>query len=447
METTPPVDCRHGARCHAQLARLLAAAGRHSKAVEHYERALDALVAASDDALERQLRVGRVETRRRLARSLAALKRRRDAVRTYEALLQDAPEDADAHVNLAALLLMRTDEESLRAAEQHCAEAIARCPALPEAHFNMNVVLRRLGRQQEAIELYWRYLERDHGVQRPRPGHSNRSSNQDSHIAREPKTSGDVAVLCVKWGVKYGPEYVNKLYRSLMRQCSRAGEAQLDMVCLTDDDTGIDRQENLHCLRLENGWSGWWNKCQVFAPQVSTRLRALGIRRCVYLDLDTVIVGDVSELLHFSGGDGLAILKTDDMANEQRSGGFNSSIMTWSSDGALQLAATVYELLKEHFDAITGFIYKFDHWLEVSHFYGGCLSNCIPHLHAVGCPSIFASDGGTSGFFPSGHSAGTHCRVLQSTGAEGRGPSVASRFADRVLPSSTKAPRGDRILG
>jgi hypothetical protein len=165
----------------------------------------------------------------------------------------------------------------------------------------------------------------------------------------------------------------------------------------------------------------------------------------VYLDLDTVIVGDLSELFHFRGGDGLAVLKTDDMANEQRSNGFNSSIMAWSSEDAPQLAATVFELLKEHFDAISGFIYKFDHWLEVSSLYEVCFITSSSSL-ARGCPSICASDGGSSGDLPSGHSAGTHCRVLQPHRTKGRGQSVASRFADRVLPSSTKAPRGDCIL-
>lgn len=401
MEATTARSRRHDARCHAQLARLLAVAGKHARAVDHYERALEELAAASGEAaaiprdscdLKRRLQLDHSEIRAQLARSLVALKRHHDAVLVYESLLRDDPKDADAHVNLAAQLMVVGGEDRLRDAERHCARAISLRPSLPEAHYNMNVVMRRLGRQQEAVDLYWRYLERDHGLRRPGSSDNNSVSDQERSIAREPtprvltaKTSGSVAVLCVKWGSKYGSEYVNKLYRGVMRQCLRADETRLGVVCLTDDATGIHRYENLHCLRLEDGWKGWWNKCQVFAPHVSAKVSALGLRRCVYIDLDTVIVGDVSDLLISGCGDGLALLKTDEMANEQRRHGHNSSIMTWSSEDAPQLSVAVYQLLKEHFDAVSSYIYKFDHWLEVSTAFTSvrtllvCLYSEVPH--------------------------------------------------------------------
>ena len=44
-----------------------------------------------------------------------------------------------------------------------------------------------------------------------------------------------VNVLCIKWGRKYGPEYVNKLHSMVSRHLSRP----FRFVCLTDDATGI----------------------------------------------------------------------------------------------------------------------------------------------------------------------------------------------------------------
>jgi len=42
-------------------------------------------------------------------------------------------------------------------------------------------------------------------------------------------------VLCMKWGTKYGPEYVNRLYAMVRRHLS----GEFKFVCLTDDPKGI----------------------------------------------------------------------------------------------------------------------------------------------------------------------------------------------------------------
>ncbi|WP_415252081.1 hypothetical protein [Thermomonas sp.] len=45
-----------------------------------------------------------------------------------------------------------------------------------------------------------------------------------------------VNVLCIKWGAKYGPEYVNRLRSMVRRNLAREHR----FVCLTDDRSGID---------------------------------------------------------------------------------------------------------------------------------------------------------------------------------------------------------------
>ena len=47
----------------------------------------------------------------------------------------------------------------------------------------------------------------------------------------EPQT-----VICLKWGTRYGPEYVNCLFRSVAANTKRS----LRFVCITDDTKGID---------------------------------------------------------------------------------------------------------------------------------------------------------------------------------------------------------------
>lgn len=42
-------------------------------------------------------------------------------------------------------------------------------------------------------------------------------------------------IICMKWGKKYGPEYVNRLYAMVRRHLS----GDFRFVCLTDDASGI----------------------------------------------------------------------------------------------------------------------------------------------------------------------------------------------------------------
>ena len=43
-------------------------------------------------------------------------------------------------------------------------------------------------------------------------------------------------VICLKWGDRYGPEYVNRLYRMVRRNTQR----DIRFICITDDTSGLD---------------------------------------------------------------------------------------------------------------------------------------------------------------------------------------------------------------
>ena len=42
-------------------------------------------------------------------------------------------------------------------------------------------------------------------------------------------------VLCMKWGTKYGPEYINRLYAMVRRHL----QGDFRFVCLTDNTDGL----------------------------------------------------------------------------------------------------------------------------------------------------------------------------------------------------------------
>ena len=44
-----------------------------------------------------------------------------------------------------------------------------------------------------------------------------------------------VNIICMKWGNKYGPDYVNKLYNMVSRNLTR----DFRFICFTEDGTGI----------------------------------------------------------------------------------------------------------------------------------------------------------------------------------------------------------------
>ncbi|WP_348688366.1 glycosyltransferase [Acidovorax soli] len=97
-------------------------------------------------------------------------------------------------------------------------------------------------------------------------------------------------VICMKWGTKYGPEYVNRLYAMVRRNLT----GDFHFVCLTDDSTGI-RQE-VHCLPIPDldlnlapgERDGAWQKLTTFEADLH------GLRgTALFMDLDVVVVGSL----------------------------------------------------------------------------------------------------------------------------------------------------------
>ncbi|TMW60198.1 hypothetical protein Poli38472_000240 [Pythium oligandrum] len=330
-------------RGHVQLATLLSKTRRYEQAKKHYEHALQ-LLATQEESREAQ------GIRCALADVLARLGERHKAMALYEDVLAVQDDCVQAHVNLAAQLII--DDEMDRAL-RHCQRAIALDSAMNEAYYNLNVILRRLGRHKEAVEQCWTWIEAETGLSlRPQNARRHEQLLTDSVNNRL-----QVSVVCVKWGAKYASDYVDKLCSSIRRNVD-AEQVEVEFVCLTDDPQGITSPD-IAVIPLEDNWNGWWNKIQLFSPRIAGQLR----EHCVYIDLDTVIVGDVTSLLQTSTRTSFALLRTDDMANERRTGGYNSSIIVWHNVG--DIYQSLYEVLKTHFSGISTYIYKLDHWFEM----------------------------------------------------------------------------------
>lgn len=98
----------------------------------------------------------------------------------------------------------------------------------------------------------------------------------------------DNIVICMKWGTKYGAEYVNRLYNMVNRHTT----LPFKMVCLTDDSTGIDSA--VECFPIpplalpEGSPERGWNKLSTFEPEL------YGLQgNALFLDIDIVIVDNM----------------------------------------------------------------------------------------------------------------------------------------------------------
>ncbi|HEY1752196.1 MAG TPA: glycosyltransferase [Caulobacteraceae bacterium] len=101
----------------------------------------------------------------------------------------------------------------------------------------------------------------------------------------------------MKWGDKYGAEYVNRLYAMVARNLERP----FRLVCLTDDPGGIRADVAVAPIpalpeipqRKERGWT----KIASFSPELQG---VLG-EEVLFLDLDVVIMGGLDPLFEHPG--------------------------------------------------------------------------------------------------------------------------------------------------
>jgi hypothetical protein len=108
-------------------------------------------------------------------------------------------------------------------------------------------------------------------------------------------------VLCMKWGAKYGPEYVNRLFAGVAKHLS----PPFRFLCLTDDPQGLAsgiETAPLPALPTEESqdWSrheGTWRKLGVFRRGLADLSGPI-----LFLDLDVVIAGGLDRLFAFEPG-------------------------------------------------------------------------------------------------------------------------------------------------
>lgn len=124
-----------------------------------------------------------------------------------------------------------------------------------------------------------------------------------------------VTVVCVFWGNKFSKDYVYNLKSAVERNTTVTHK----FVCLSDRVLpGIDT------LILKKGYDGWWNKLQMFDGRLQGQI--------VYLDLDTLIVGNIDWLLNHRGNfSGIEDLGSINKSQPHLKGKLQSAILSFHS--------------------------------------------------------------------------------------------------------------------
>jgi len=105
--------------------------------------------------------------------------------------------------------------------------------------------------------------------------------------------SKPVNVVTLKWGTRYGAEYVNKLFAGVSRNLS----LPFRFVCFTDDNTGLAEgiisfpipEMDLPPSKLTTGW----RKLCLFKDGLPLN------GKCLFLDLDIIITDDFDDFFFF----------------------------------------------------------------------------------------------------------------------------------------------------
>ena len=104
---------------------------------------------------------------------------------------------------------------------------------------------------------------------------------------------------CMKWGTRYGPEYVNRLFASITRNIT----PPFRFLCFTDDDTNLVEGIEIHPLPSITlpeavAWTPWRKLCVWQKP-----LAGITQGDILFLDVDLVITGSLDDFFSYKPGE------------------------------------------------------------------------------------------------------------------------------------------------
>ena len=145
------------------------------------------------------------------------------------------------------------------------------------------------------------------------------------------RPAGLQTVVCIRWGREYGADYVNRLYRGVLRNVVRPTR----FVAFTDPIAGLDQgieAKPIPDIRLPPGLKpGPWRKLALWAADLG------GLEGDVlFLDLDILVTGTIDALFDYEPG---RLVLVRNWTQGRKDGIGNSSVMRFRAGSAPHLVS------------------------------------------------------------------------------------------------------------
>lgn len=118
-------------------------------------------------------------------------------------------------------------------------------------------------------------------------------------------SGGVKQVICINWGTKYGPPFINRLYAMVARNIT----PPFTFTCFTDNREGLRpeiRCEDLPPLEVEmpTNTKGIWPKARLWGPKLGDLQGPV-----LFLDQDVVVVGSLDSFFEVGGANDVVLAK------------------------------------------------------------------------------------------------------------------------------------------
>jgi hypothetical protein len=128
-----------------------------------------------------------------------------------------------------------------------------------------------------------------------------------------------INIVCLKWGNRYGAEYVNRLHRAVKRNTT----IEVKFHCFTEDGSNLDQDIIIHDLPYK-GLEGWWNKVYLFSNHIAFKPG----EKIFYIDLDTLITDNIDDLIQMPANK-IIVLRDFLKGLARTAGEMGSGLMMW----------------------------------------------------------------------------------------------------------------------
>lgn len=141
-------------------------------------------------------------------------------------------------------------------------------------------------------------------------------------------------LIVVKWGNLYGAEYVINLYNSVKQYSTSV----FNFYVFTDNTKDLPKNLGWHFIPLPD-WNmptqkAWFYKIEIFNPQYNFQGKNL------YIDLDTIIIGDLTPLWQSLDDQNLSICRDFNRVYIPDYRKCNSSVMGWTDNSLASVYRT-----------------------------------------------------------------------------------------------------------